>query len=260
MHLTGTPLHRERDGDRIIEVFDEDGLRWLVFGDGVVQSVIDVNEPALLPSPVARAVLACLLFVPAPDRVLLLGAGGGSLARYLHARRPGVRGDAVERSAAVADVTRRFFDVPGSDQGWRLLVADARDHLAVCETGYDLVVADFAEGDTTPAWLAGEAFLRGCRRCLSRTGVLAVNLLVDDSRAFKRFLAAVRQAFDRRTLCLSVPDHRNLVVFAFTAAPRYRRAEDLAARAVELQAVWGLEFAEFLARLLEDNPPGSGVL
>lgn len=76
-------------------MWQQERLRWLDFDDGAVQSIIDLDHPDQLVSPVQHAMLAPILFVPISKRILLLGVGGGALARYFNHRFPAVQGEAV---------------------------------------------------------------------------------------------------------------------------------------------------------------------
>ena len=68
-----------------------------------------------------------------------------------------------------------------------------------------------------------------------------------------------RQAFDQRTVCLDVPEHKNILVFAFNGSPKFVDATILDKRAPRLKQKWGLEFDEFLDRMKKANPAGSGI-
>ncbi len=78
-----------------VSVWQQERLRWLDFGYGAVQSIIDLDHPDQLISPVYHAMLAPMLFVPIPKRILLLGVVGGALARYFNHRFLAVQGEAV---------------------------------------------------------------------------------------------------------------------------------------------------------------------
>lgn len=239
-----------------IEVWDRGQRRSLWFDDAILQSEIDRRDAASLPNPANRAMLAHLLFGQRPRRVLLGGCGGGGIARWFHAQDPGIHGDAVEISPAVAQVARDWFDFPGPHSNWRLQLGDLRDLLSSAGTSYDFILCDLAERQQTPEWLTAPEFLAHCRRRLDRTGVLTLNCIADQRERFALALWQVRQAFSQRVLCLPVPSHDNVMLMAFAAPPD---TADLTARAAQAQARWGLEFPRFLARLRRHNPPGSGV-
>ncbi|NOX76995.1 MAG: hypothetical protein GXP17_10370 [Gammaproteobacteria bacterium] len=259
MTTTGHLIHREDTAEFPIEIREKPPLRWLEFGDGIIQSIIDLKQPGQLPSAVARAMLAGLLFVPAPQQVLILGGGGGALSRYLHHRHPACCGVVVERSEAVARLARRFFEFPTEGSGWELLEDDARDFVRRTDNTYDLIMMDIAEGLCSPRWLTDGTFLHHCRGQLSTQGMLAINLMVDNADDFAHALSLIRRTFDLRTVCLSVPGHKNIIVFGFNAPPRYRNTDPIQQRLPALERRWGLEFSDFFERMRHENPKNSGV-
>jgi spermidine synthase len=200
--------------------------------------------------------LAGLLFVPSPQRALLLGTGGGAIARFLAQREPACQGDAIEQSTAVADIARQYFDFPTAETGWSLHIAEAREYVASTPQHYDLIVLDIAEDQHSPAWLSDADFLAHCRARLTATGVLVLNLTPIDAEDFAHSLAPIRQTFAGCTACLSVPTQRNILVFGFRETVA---TVDVESRIPGLSQHWGLPFAELLQRMHIENPPGSGV-
>lgn len=268
-HKKHTRIHSQQDGALSIHVHEKDSLRWLVFDDAAEQSIIDLHHPQQLVSPAYQAMLAALLFVPTPATLLLLGLGGGAIARYLAHHAPACRGVAVELSPVVANIAQQFFDLPGAQQNWQLHITDARDYFneSNCnedntdgDSHFDYMVLDIAEQTRTPSWLTEPSFLKLCRQRLSHHGVLAINLIPRNAEEFTRCLANIRSAFDTHTLCLSVPEHHNILVFAFNQRPEFNGIDQLHGRVPALTKYWALPFDQFLNQMLHDNPVGSGVL
>lgn len=265
MTESAKPLFQKHTPDGLVEVLDTPPLRGLYL-DGIEQTRIDLDHPELLSSVVHRSLLACLLFIETPKTVLLGGLGGGALARYLHHRQPEMRGDAVEINETIAMLARDYFDFPGQISGqlpdqlpgqhWQLSVTDIRHWH---KRAYDLMIIDIAEGERTPDWLSSEQMLSQLQGKLSAQGGLAFDLLVDDAAAFTRALANIRKVFRRQTLCMAVPGHKNIIVFAFNQLPENCSIQELNLRAESLTALWGLEFAVFIKQLQKDNPGNNGV-
>src|SRR5512143_437124 len=88
-----TIVHTERSLYRNIVVYDDDGLRCMKFSRAELagrQSCQRLREPRALVFDYTRMMMGALYLDPAPQRVLVLGLGGGTLPTALAAW-PGVR-------------------------------------------------------------------------------------------------------------------------------------------------------------------------
>lgn len=253
----GELLYSINDDGRPVKVWQQGKRRWLEYGDELIQTEIDVTRPDILPESFNRAMLSGALFNgKVPKNVLLAGTGGGSTARYFANRFPDVTGDAVDLSSQILDIACRFFDCPNQGN-WQLIEADIRDHVQHCQSRYDLIVLDIAIGQASPDWMTAPDFLSACRCLLTKSGHLAINLIVENDQGLLTRLAAIRQAFDRRTVCVTLPKHRNIIILAFNqlnnAAPNHAEFK-------QLEAQWQVEFGQFYQQMLKDNPKGSGII
>jgi SAM-dependent methyltransferase len=119
-----------------------------------------------------------LLVERARPRVLLLGLGGGSVARALRELAPAAEIVGVERDARVLRLARRHF---GLDRiGVEAAVADALAYLRRRRRRYDLIVEDLFVGPSRsvrkPEWLLGAGY-RLIRARLRAGGVVVSNTI-----------------------------------------------------------------------------------
>jgi spermidine synthase len=172
-------------------VADADRPRaWTLRVDGIPQSHVDLDDPQYLEFEYMRR-LGHLADLAAPSgeplRVLHLGGGGLTLARYVAATRPGSQQLAVESDAALVDLVRRLLplDQPGRRAGAgrpgaariRVRVGDARAVLEeVRAASFDLVIADLFAGARTPAHVTTVEFATAAAAALTPAGVFAANL------------------------------------------------------------------------------------
>jgi spermidine synthase len=175
-----------RDG--LIELLgDLDRPRaWMLLVGGVPQSHVDLDDPRHLELEYVRRLghVVDLAGTPGtPLRVLHLGGGGLTLARYVAATRPGSSQLAVESSAEVARLVRRRLplDQPGQPRGGAgritVRVADAREVLERVPAGsVDVLVADVFAGGQTPAHLTSVEFTCAAAAALTPGGIYAVNV------------------------------------------------------------------------------------
>ena len=250
-------IYREATEQGQIQVWQEGDRRSLWFDDVVLQSEIDLNDPAVLPNPVNRAMLAHLMFGQQPQLVLLAGCGGGAIARWFHARSPQTHGDAVELSASVAHVAYEYFDFPGTAGGWHLHQGDIRAFIRDKKSRYDFILVDLEENQYSPNWVSSPEFLEHCHQALTPDGILTLNLIPDGPNHYAQALANVRKVFDRKTLCLPNSGHDNQVIIAFRRAPDL---DDIDNRVRLAAKTWGLPFNKLWQCITASNPKGSGVL
>src|SRR6266566_4135293 len=176
---------------------------WTLLLGGTPQSYVDLDDPEYLDFEYVRR-LGHVVDLAAPPgrplRVLHLGAGGLTLARYVAATRPGSRQLAVEADAEVARLVRRRLPVGRAQPGWGRIgvrLGDARAVLEQLPAGsFDVVVADVFAGDRTPAHLTTVEFTKAAARVLAPGGVYAVNVGDGPPLAHARGrVAAVRAVF-----------------------------------------------------------------
>ena len=247
-------LFQQTTSKGAVEVRQYKNQRWLNI-DTIEQTRIDIAHPEKLILALHQYFLTALLFMKTPENVLLGGLGGGALARFLHNKRPDINGTAFEIDKTIASLAREYFYYP--KEKWVITI----DDIQSCnEENFDFIIIDIAESDLTPDWLTSEKTLLRFKRQLSIKGVLAINLLLTDTHSLSETLSRTRKIFERRTLCVSVPDHRNIILFAFNHHAESDTINDLKIRAENLTNVWGVDFSTLLDQVLHDNPEGSGII
>lgn len=246
---------RARRGQDDVLVSERDGVRTLHLGSDTVQSAMRVCAPYHLELSYTRAMMGFLLFHPDPRRVLMVGLGGGSLAKYVWHTFPRARVAVVECNPRVVAVARAQFHVPADDARFTVIVGDGAAHVRSPGPCCDVLMVDAYDARSQVESLATEDFYADCRRALQPGGVLVVNLWSSDGR-FDAFLQRVERAFDGRVLCLPAERRGNVAVFAFEGKVAPTRWDLLRARARELEPATGLELQKFVGRLAEMNPHG----
>lgn len=248
-------LFHQKTESGTIEVWQSAAMRSLLIGS-TEQSRIDINHPEAVVSPVDVAILSVLLFDDSPQSVLLAGLGGGALARFLHHHAPDITGDAIEIDPQVAGLARQFFQFPESN--WNLNITDIRRWQGAQK--YDLIILDIGEDESSPDWLTSSVFLGGLKRQLTANGILVIDLLPADAEHFRNQLASIRSIFERRTLCLSVPAHNNVIVFAFNGQAAQLTTEACEQRVARVQDRWGLTLQDAVDTLRRDNPENDATV
>jgi spermidine synthase len=219
---------------------------WTLLVAGTPQSHVDLDDPRRLEFEYMRR-LGHLIDLAAPPgqplRVLHLGGGGLTLARYVAATRPGSGQLAVESDGALVDLVRERLPLRqrarraggGQDGRVRIRVGDARAIAAELPPGsFDVAVADLFTAARTPAHLTSAEFTAAVARLLTPAGFYAVNIADGPPLAHARArVATVGAVFPRACLIADAAVLRgrrfgNLVV---AASRRDLPAAELARRA-----------------------------
>ncbi|HEU4657528.1 MAG TPA: fused MFS/spermidine synthase [Capillimicrobium sp.] len=219
-----------------------DGTRRTLLVDGLEASVVDLADPLHLEIPYVRRI-AAVLEAAAPADVLHLGGGGGTLPRWLAARRPRTRSLVLEVDAEVVAVARAELGLDAVP-GVSVRTVDARAGVAALRPrSFDAVVSDVFVGPYVPEHLCTVEALQDVRRVLRPGGVYVANL-IDEAplRRARRQLATIAAVFGSPTLIADRPVLRgrragNLVVAAGRTLPA-RVAPDADVLAGEAAELW----------------------
>ena len=245
----GELIYHARDEEGVIEVVDTHGVRSLHFGTSPKQSALSLQTPDRVELAYIRAMLSALLFIDEPCRVLLIGLGGGSLARYLLERFPNCKVDAVERRASVVEIARIYFGLPKEDR-LDIRIGEAAQEVEN-QSGreaevYDLVLIDAYDHLGMDSSINALDFLTACSRLLRPKGVLNLNLWGSHPVSLKHSLALLRHCFPERSMRLAVPNRGNVIGFGLGSEFAALKLKQLEPRARQLEIQTGLEMAYFL--------------
>ena len=236
-----------------VYVTEKFGVRSLHISSETIQSSMRIARPNDLELAYTRSMMGFRLFGPAPRRVLLVGLGGGSLAKFIYHRMPETDCEVLEINPDVVTVARRWFQVPAGNERFMIRVCDGAEFVARPGPGYDAILVDGYDGDSQVEALSTRAFYDACRRRLDAHGVLVVNLWGSD-RKFNDAVERIEAAFPAGTLCLPAEKPGNVITFAFRDSLGNPRWDGLEARAQALEARYGLEFGRFVRGLRKMNP------
>lgn len=107
---------------------------------------------------------------PAGSRTLLLGLGGGIIARKLQDL--GHTVDSVELDERIAKIARDYFNL---EHNGELFVDDGRHFMRSTDRRYDLIVFDVFQAEVPPAHMLTLEAFRDLRRLLNPGGFVIIN-------------------------------------------------------------------------------------
>ncbi|GKS59975.1 hypothetical protein YTPLAS18_35020 [Nitrospira sp.] len=169
-----TPVYQEESSYQQLRVRDDDLFRYLIL-DRTFHAVMWKADPVQLFLPYSQAMVMALAWVPDARRGLILGHGGGSLAKWLGRYWPELELDTVEVDPSVAHVAEAYFGYSPSAHH-HVFVKDARAFLQTRQTQYDIIWIDAFARHMIPFHLTTREFFAEVCRHLTPRGVVAVNL------------------------------------------------------------------------------------
>lgn len=235
---------RRRAADDGLEVTEERGVRTLHLGSRAIQSAMRISRPWDLELAYTRAMMGFVLFHPMPGEVLMIGLGGGSLAKFIRRHREQTRVTAVEVDPRVIAAARAHFELPPDDETLKVIEADGALYVRQHPASADVILLDGFDAGNQVAALAAQSFYEACRRALRPGGLLAVNLWGRDS-GFAEYFARLVRAFDGEVGWISVQDKTNVIVFAFAEPGAASRLETAKPHLDGLAKRWGLDLGRF---------------
>ena len=174
-----TVLHTERSLYRNIIVYESDDERCMRFTKQISarQSCISLKDPDSLVFNYTKMMLGALYLQPGPDKVLIIGLGGGILTSTLARILPKAKIDTVEIDPAVVRVAQKYFNFRMSST---MTVAEEDGRVFVKRaiqkgTKYDLIMLDAFDHEYIPEHLLTQEFLREVKQIMTPAGVLAAN-------------------------------------------------------------------------------------
>lgn len=249
----GRLLFADQDELGPLEIVETKGVRSLHFGNGIRQSSLQVSEPDRLFLEYTQGMATALVFCPQPQRILLLGHGGGTLTKFLHRQLPHARLDVVDVRPKLFALGQNYFYVPKSKQ-IQYYQGDAAEFLkAHAGQGYDLILVDLYDDFGMAQVLEKFGFHQRVKAALAPTGLAVFNLWTSNDQIGQLLLGLLRQAFGSGLLQLPMVETANLIAFCgelqvLRLAPRL-----LKTRALELEMASRIAVGRQAKNLLRDN-------
>lgn len=252
-------LRKSADDAEKVYISEKFGVRSLHIGSDTVQSAMRLARPIDLELSYTRSMMGFMLFNDKPAFVLMIGLGGGSLAKFIYHRLPSTAIEVVEVNPRVVAIAREYFHVPQDDARFAVVVGDGAEYVTREGRRASVIIVDGYDGDSQVEALSTRGFYDACRRRLEAGGVLVVNLWGSDRR-FDENLRRIEAAFPAGTVCLPAEKPGNIIVFAFASHPGDLLWQDLERCAERLEDVYRLEFTRFVRSLRKMNRHDAGRL
>jgi spermidine synthase len=225
--------------------------RRMHFTSDATQSAMLLSDPDALVTRYTRKMMAFLLFNPNPKHIVMIGLGGGSLAKFCYRHLPKSRMTVVEINKDVIAM-REEFCIPDDDERFRVVHDDGARYVERLDERVDVLLVDAFDADGIALTLARSDFYSRAARQLSESGVLVMNFWGPRERYVDN-LARAREAFGDSLLLVPVSGDVNVLLFAFKQVPPQSITDELEAVARRLQMRLLLDFPRYLRRICQGH-------
>lgn len=230
-------------------IFETEFERRMHFTNSATQSAMLLSDPDALIAQYTRKMMAFLLFNPNPRGIVMLGLGGGSLAKFCYRHLPNSQITVVEIDEEVIAM-RKEFCVPDDDQRFRIVQEDGARYVERCTEPMDILLIDAFDADGIALTLANADFYSCAARRLTENGMLVMNFWGPCERYVDN-LTQARAAFGDSLLLVPVAGDVNVLLFAFKQAPPQSITSELESVARRLQMRLLLDFPRYLRRICQ---------
>ncbi|SDD10734.1 spermidine synthase [Paraburkholderia lycopersici] len=233
---------------------EESGVRYLHFGTEWVQGAMRLSKPQHIELEYAQQMMAWLLFLATPARIVQLGLGAAALTKFAHRYLRPAKVEAIELNPAVVVAARTMFELPSDDARLTVRELDAWDFVQDRANHGTIGALQIDVYDATARGpvLDSVAFYRAVRACLADAGVATINLF-GDHPSFVRNMKRLKEAFDGRVIALPEVHEGNRVVLAFSGPALEVTYEALEKRARLLESKLGLPAHQWVKALRESS-------
>ncbi len=224
---------------------DEGPVRHLHLGTPWIQGSMYLADSMGLVHEYIQRMMAWLLFVE-PDgvrdrRAMQLGLGAASLTKFCHKELRMVRTTVIELNPQVLVACHSWFKLPADNPGLQVVLADAAQEILkpVYWGTVDALQVDLYDHEAAAPVLDSLPFYNHCRRLLSDSGVMTVNLFGRAS-SFDRSVEKISAAFGKDAVWAFRPTREGNTVVLAQHTPSRPKRELLMARAAVIESRWGL--------------------
>lgn len=229
-------------------ISEQEGIRSLHLNGSMVQSAMRISAPNELELVYTQCMMGFLLFHPKPEKILMIGLGGGSLVKFIFHHMLDTRITVIETNPQVIAAASQFFELPDENERFEIITAEGEHYIAEHPETADIIMVDGFDDDYQVPSLCSQEFYDATQRSLNRNGMLVSNLLSRDKQ-LKTYLQRIENSFNGHILAMMAEIKGNLIVFAFKNNPGKHSWKSIRKNALKLEKHYPLPFSEFVTKL-----------
>jgi spermidine synthase len=237
-----------------VTLSEEGGVRYLHFGSPWIQGAMKLTNQHALVLEYQRHMMAWLLFLQAPEKLLQLGLGAAALTKFCLRHLKLSHVEVVEISREVSQCAQYAFALDAHHPRLSLVHGDANSYLKRGRQGrFGVVQVDLYDWTANGPVYESREFYQECKRALSPPGMLVVNLFGEHA-SFGRNLEQIYAVFGGRVLCLAAQEASNVVVLAFSGPQIVVSWDQLEQRAAFLERRLKLPARDWVNSIRANQP------
>jgi len=220
--------------------------------DGRTQTEMRLDDPEALTAEYTRKMMGFLVFDASPKKILMIGLGGGALAKYCHRHLPRTQLTAVEIDSDVIAMRADFY-IPPDDARLKVINADGADYvaqMAYLRERTDVVLVDAYDEFGIAKSVVDYEFVKNAKRILKPKGVFVLNLVAEKAEC-EHYVETIRKVFGSPVIVIAMKQVENQLVFAGNELLDPYRIPVALRNAEQVETRLGLRFPTLLQHLNE---------
>lgn len=246
-------IHKAMSDFEMVEVTEMDGVRSMHLGTPTIQSSMKVKDPYALVLAYSWGAMSSLLFKPDASKLVLVGLGGGSIAKYVWKFCPQIQQTVIELNPQVIQVARSHFFVPDDDERLQVIEGDGIAYIKQHPGSTDWLMMDAFGSNGLPPDFCTQSFFDDCAEAVTPDGLFAINLWGSDKK-FDIYMQRMEQTFAGRVLMMPTGKPGNIIVFGFQPQLAMPDLGTLRQRAQAAMQTHDIPFLDLIDRLQGANP------
>ena len=107
-------------------------------------------------------------------KILILGLGGGTLAKLLRKKYPESTITGIEIDSLMIELGKKYLNL--DDFNTEIIIKDVRK-MKFKKNSFDLIIVDMYQGDNFPREFESEKFIESIKKALTKNGTIIINRL-----------------------------------------------------------------------------------
>jgi len=218
-------------------IFEQNGQRCMSFKKPpltILQSCIFIKNPKIVLHEYIKIFLSTLFLKDNPQKILVIGLGGGNVQSALNTLIPEAQIHTVEINPELPRLAQQYFGY-GEDTHNHIFISDGVIFAQKAEANtYDLILIDVFSQNYIPPQFLTTQFLVNLKKTLAPTGIVAMNTFVD-SKSFELESDLFRSTFGEYYNLVS--SNSRVMIASNGVLPTTTKIQDTA-------KIWESSFAE----------------